>query len=193
MNPVTTDPLVSPATPAELAAWLRLDDDTDPVLQMLLNEATEIVRAYLGYDVSESPRQFTYTMNRWPVSGTDTYPNLSRRLSNYSRGIRLPWANLISVESVTVWGEVTTDFDTLGNVLAFNDVSTQYDSGSPALAIEYTAGYDVVPQQIITNIIRVAAFLYEHRGKCEVIDAIEQSGAGRALTPYRNPDVMVIM
>lgn len=193
MNPVTTDPLVSPATPAELATWLRLDDDGDPILQVMLNEATEIVRAYLGYDVSAEPRTFTYTLNRWPHSGTASYPNLSKSLSGYAHSIRLPWGNVQSVESVTVWGEASASFDTYGDILWFNDASTVYTSGSPALVAVYTSGYNPIPQQIVTSIIRVAAFLYEHRGACTVEDAINQSGVTIGLTPYRNPDIMVIM
>ena len=64
MRAYTNDPLVSPVTNQELADWLYLDDDTDPLLPVMTVTATQAVIDYLQRDLL--PRAWILTHEDWP-------------------------------------------------------------------------------------------------------------------------------
>jgi hypothetical protein len=189
----TADPLVAVGTVAELADWLRLDDDTDPVLPGLLLEATDMVRSHIGKELE--PREYVAEWQHWPMTGTPTHPNLSPQNITYLSRVKLPWTALLSVESVEVYGESAgyTAILPRGEVCLPRIVTLEEDCEDPAVRIEYTAGFNPVPDSIVQAVIRVAGYLFSKRGACETVDPIVESGAAQLLRPYRNAAVMGVL
>ncbi len=196
MTAQTNDPLQSPVTAQELADWLAPLDSADPLLDPMLLTATDAVIRRLGYDLLA--RDWTYTLWDWPVLGTPTSPSLSRQASELDRVIGLPYAKIISLDSVTSYGAAVT-----GTVARQDDVAlprgveryAHQTNDDPALVFEYRAGFgevDDVPNSIKTAIKQMAGFLYEHRGACSATDAMHKSGAAVMLIPWMRPSNLVV-
>lgn len=186
---VTVDPLISPAGAQDLIDWARLDSD-DPKIGASLLIATKLVTTFLSLEIL--PRTYTLTYEDWPIVGTVAGRGLSP--VNYANKTRvdLPYANAISITSVSVNGELlTTDdyrlikgrpdqiqFKTIG----YNDID------STAIEIVYVAGYGLtsasVPAPIIQAITMVAGYIHAHAGACNMGNAVRSSGASELLTPY---------
>lgn len=188
----TLGAIVSPVTNQELADWLALPDATDPSLPSLLVAATGSVIQWLGLDVLA--RDWTLTHDYWPTHGSVRLPTLSGQQGYYRREIDLPYANLISVASVSLYGVATTDFNAIGNtvVLDYNLYRTEVDgfNESPAIVVNYRAGFGEtaadIPGDIKTAITMLAAYNFEHRGGCDTANALVVSGAAQLLAPYRS-------
>ena len=190
------DPLQSPVTAQELADWLALDS-ADPLLNPMLLTATDAIIRRLGYDLLA--RDWKYTLWDWPVIGTPTSPSLSRQASDLDRVIELPYAKIISLDSVTSYGAAVT-----GTVARQDDVALPRGveryayqiNDDPALVFAYRAGFgeaaDDVPDSIKTAIKQIAGFLYEHRGACDAAGAMHKSGAAAMLTPWMRPNNVVV-
>lgn len=181
-------------TNSELADWLGVDD-TDPLLPIMATSATSLAIEYLQSELISRQRKTIYL--NWPTTGTNTAPSLSPSNISANRYIDLPYARLISVESVKLSGDVTSDYvevETLPAQLYFDTISYTHVNGVPDIEIEYTAGYgDIssVPAAIKTAVTMLAAYLYEHRGACDAMDALMQSGAAMALQPYKTSVVLM--
>lgn len=181
----TTDPVVSPATPQGLADWLRLDDDTDPVLPGLLDEATGIVIGYIQQEIL--PRNYVLTYEEWPTTVMSKWGDISKPYGRRDRDIELPYAGALDGQpTAEIYGQVEDI-----RVLSTRPVSvrlpsnTTTETGLPAIKIEYRAGYETPPSELVQAVIRVAGFLFAHRGVCSATDAITESGAARLLQPWR--------
>lgn len=184
MNAYTNDELVSPVSAQALADWLRLDDTSDPLLASMVLSATQCVIDYIQRDLM--PRDWQVTYHDWPKSRQGR--QLHYGWPGYQDGVELPYAQLISVDTVTVYGELlTADEYTVINELPakvrFKTITQQ--SNQPAVVVTYRAGFDSVPQAIKTAITMIAAFMHAHRGACEASQAITLSGAATLLHPYR--------
>lgn len=192
----TIDPIASPVTEQELADWLALPDATDPTLAPILKAATSSVIRWLGLDLLA--RDWTLTHNYWPTNGTMSSPSLSGQNGYYKREIGLPYANLLSVTDVALYGDLTTDYNVLGDtvVLDFNVYRTEVDgtNENPAIVISYSAGFGEtsadIPDDIKTAITMLAAYNYEHRGGCSAGNALTDSGAASMLTSYRDAGML---
>lgn len=164
---VTSDPLVAPVTAAELQSFMGLPAGQDTsIIDALILSATELFIGRHGIDVS--PRSYAYTIDRVPERQPGfTGVSVMSALADW--WITLPIGPVVSVDTVTVGGEVVTpDID-----LPTRRVCVR---GSGKVVIQYTAG--AVPgAQIKDGIKFLAAFLYEHRGSCEMGDARRKSGA----------------
>ena len=190
MTARTNDPLVSPVTNAEAADYIGVDD-TDPLLPGILLSATDAVIRAIQYDLE--PRDWTLTLWDWPIVGTRTRPNLSRPAYEFKREIKLPYAALISVTSVSAYGEAVTDFVQRETSIVFNRGlarETYANNEDPAIVVEYRAGFDPVPEPIRQAILMVAAFLFEHRGACDGQQALWRSGAKSLLVPWMKQAVV---
>lgn len=193
----TTDPIVSPVTQQELIDWLVLPL-ADPTLPKLLTSATGAVIRFLGLDLLA--RDWTLTHWDWPTSGTAALPTLSRQNGGPLREIVLPYANLLSVDNVEVYGEVTTDYIQRVDSIVLNPLdvtlSATGTNTDPALVVAYSAGYgadaDDVPEDIKQAILQLAAFNYEHRGSCDATQALVRSGARELLQPYQSAANLVV-
>lgn len=183
----TSTQLRSPVSTQELADWSRLDSN-DPTLIAALSIATNAVISFLKLDLLN--RAWVLRYKEWPKIGTTINCSISRNQSYYKEFINLPYANLRSIESVKINGELTTDYIVLdGNPasLQFSTVPV-YDNESYALEVNYTAGYGVsandVPQPIRTAIIMLASYISEHRGGCDMGNALDVSGAKLLIASY---------
>jgi uncharacterized phiE125 gp8 family phage protein len=189
---LTLEPVQSPVTPQEFASWLRLDDATDPNLQFILNAATEKSIAYTGRVFIE--QTITVQYDGYPGKGSSTLGLDALRPVPFE-WIDLPYPRLISVESV-----VTEDEDGTQTVIDPNDyrVDTRSEPGrlnfknsfpilntDQFLIVEYKAGYGEpgdVPYGIKLAIMKIGAYMYEHRGDC---DPAAQPDLFKDLNPYR--------
>lgn len=185
---VTADPLDPPVTPQDAAEWLDLDV-SDPILPRLIAAATEAVIGYIGKDLN--PREWVVTYWDWPAYGTKHIRNVGRDTGDNARVIPLPYAQLVSVESVTVYGEVATDYIARDDALVIDGYSQDGRNEDPALVVEYTAGFEVVPEAIQQAILALVGFNYEHRGSCDAMDAMKKSGAAELLTPWRKSELFI--
>jgi uncharacterized phiE125 gp8 family phage protein len=193
----TTDPIVAPVTQQELMDWLVLPL-ADPTLAQLLTAATGSVIRFLGLDLLE--RGWTLTHWDWPTSGTAALPTLSRQNGGPLREIVLPYANLLAVSSVEVYGEAVTNFIQRADSIVLEPLdvtlSATGTNTDPALVVAYSAGYGAtnadVPSDIKQAILQLAAFNYEHRGSCDATQALTKSGARELLQPYQSAANLVL-
>jgi len=193
----TTDPLVSPVTAQEVQDWLVLPG-AEPTIPALLKSATGAVIRFLGYDLLA--RDWTLTHWDWPTIGTSTSPSLSGQNGELQKEIKLPYANLLSISSVSLFGQTTTDFITRIESIVFDPyyVHSIYtgQNEDPAIVAQYRAGYgetaDDIPEDVKQAILQLAAFNFEHRGSCDATQALMKSGAREMLQPYVAPENVVI-
>jgi uncharacterized phiE125 gp8 family phage protein len=190
MRAYTNDPLQSPANEQSLADWLRLDDATDPLLRSCIILATQIAVDYLQRDLLA--RDWVVSYEQWPEAVTPRH-GVSQHYSKLLNRIEMPYAQLISVDTVTVYGEAVTEYraaDTLPATIKFTGwpvITSTVDE--PAIVITYRAGFGElptdVPEAIRSAIVMIAAYIYTHRGACEALEAIKMSGAAILLQPWR--------
>jgi len=184
----TADPLVSPVTVQEAVDWLALPA-SDSIIPALLLSATDAVINYIGKDLL--PREWVATYWDWPATGTFHARNVGRDTGNNARLISLPYAQLISVQAVTVYGEAATEFVARKDAIVIDGYAADGQNQDPALVIEYTAGFENVPEAIRQAILAYVGFTYEHRGSCEAADAMKRSGAAELLAPWRKGELFI--
>lgn len=188
MNIETNEPLVSPVFASELVRYARLDSD-DPMIDTVLLSATSAVFSFLKQDLTT--RTWTLTYKDWPIEGTtSTASSISRQNYAYRQRIELPYANLVSVESVTVNGEIVTDYQVIKGkpyMVEFDTIGYTQDDND-ALVVTYKAGFGDstadVPQAIRNAIMMTASYIHAHNGACDYTDALNASGAKQLLIPY---------
>ena len=177
------DPLELPVSASALADWLRLDDASDPVLIPALNIATQAVIDFIQRDLL--PRRWTVTYSDEAIYRRDLSPPVFT-----AHKIELPYTQLVSVQSVTAYGQTlaATDYKVIAgspaSIMLNDPLSTYYRADEAALHIAYTAGFDVVPEALKVCILTIAAYVYQMRGACGVDDAVRQSGAAAMLLPW---------
>jgi hypothetical protein len=118
---------------------------------------------------------------------------VSQYYSKLLNKIELPYAQLISVGTVTVHGEAVTEYraaDTLPATIKFTGWPVMTSTvDEPAIVITYRAGFGElstdVPEAIRSGIVIIAAYIYAHRGACEASEALKMSGAAILLQPWR--------
>lgn len=189
----TSDPIALPVSIQELVDWLVLPS-MDPTLLPILRSATEAVIQHLGYDLLA--RDWVLTHWDWPTIGTATRPTLSGQNGELAEEIALPFANLISVGVVEIFGVASTNFTARTESLVFNPLNLIYDEGQPSLVVNYRAGYGEdesdIPDSVKQAIIQAAAFNFENRGGCDAQDALKKSGAANLLQPHVKPSNVVL-
>lgn len=187
MNIETTDPLESPVFPSELVRYARLDSD-DPMIETVLLSATSAAFSFLKQDLTT--RTWTLTYRDWPSVGAPYYNQIYRRGYSLRHCIELPYTNLISVDSVLLGGEASTDYLINSGkpyMLEFDNFTAGSDDAN-AIEIIYKAGFGEstadVPQPIRNAIMMAAGYIHAHNGACDYNDALAMSGAKQLLTPY---------
>ena len=190
------EPVDPPVNSIELAEWLRLDDNSDPVLDRVLIMATASVIEYLQRELITRSRLLTF--KEWPECGTKT-SGLSRETATLAQTVELPYSYSAEILGVTVYGQVFTDYKLHNElapcVLEFCDIPYQFENcDDDAIQIQYDAGYgdyNLVPEQIKSAILMLAGYIYDKRGSCDMPSAIQDSGASQMLTPYMNHVITV--
>lgn len=131
---VYTDPVTEPVTLAQMKAWLRMDYDEEDAL------ITDLIT------VGRSAVERYCNISIVPVSLTVT--------ADWNGEWELPYGPVI--DDVTVTGG--TDMRVRGTL--FKALSYCGEQ----VVITYEAGYSVAPPDLVNDIKRVVAWLYEHRG-----------------------------
>lgn len=171
----TADPIVSPVTPAELAAFLSItySASDDALYNSFLLAATERCIAYTNQELLE--RTYLLRTDYTPMR-QDGLSGVGIMHSYQDWWINLPVTPVTSIIEVTVNGEITDDY--------FEDLDSRPARVEPnqygAITVEYLAGHETaasISPQLLLGIKMMAAYLYEHRGTCDVIEATHKSGA----------------
>ena len=181
-----TGDLVPVISRADLADYLRLDSPDDMLLQQICNASTQFMINRLKTELIARARVVTYP--NYPTIGSSSGRSLSRTRQQLKTEIALPFANVLSVESVTVFGAEVTDYKIKQTQPACIelDVIDVIDNDDAAIVINYTAGMgqrEDIPHDLKFAITMFAAYMYEHRG-CAMGDAFMNSGAGEMTMHY---------
>ena len=198
MTAKTNDALNPPVTEQELADFAALPTGDDPAVNGVLIAATSMVVRFLERDLVA--RDWVLTLWDWPYVGTRSFPEVSRRNSYLSREIALPFANLLSVDSVELYGQQVTNFIKRDDSIILPE-GAQFDrykdNTDPAIRVSYRAGYgestEDVPEAVRQAILMMVALMYETRGDCDASQALIRSGASEVLAPFVSPRKMAVM
>jgi hypothetical protein len=137
MRLIRTEEGAEVITLADAKEYLQVDFDTDDdLIERLITAARKYVEQYCGITIVNS----TYELN-W---------------HHYDYPAILPYGQVLTIESIKVDTE-TVDADTSVK----NGVV--YKVGN-LLEVEYTAGFDVVPDDLINAIYEVLKLMYDGRG-----------------------------
>ncbi len=184
---IVKTPFTDPAASTdELQAMLRLEGEysDEDVLNDLLMSATDYAQNYLGRSLTEQVlvRQFDP-------------PKMSAGLSAVAlkeRPVLLTYPPVQSVNRVYLvdnYGDETTvDSDDywLDDIKTPPELMITLRYWTGRLRIEYTAGYESVPEAIKRGVLLHAAHMWAYRGDvCSTEDAAKQSGAVAAYRTYR--------
>lgn len=175
--------LVNPIGPSDFADYLAIDYDAtlDAELSTYILTACEMAISYTNHELLSRVNLLSiHTDDRVKLQVVNDY-----FVSNTIKLARYP---VLSVDEVTINGDVTTEYTENLNMrpafiklTATGLIDTDY-------TVTYTAGYTTasdIPQTYIMAIKQLAAFLYDNRGDCTVSDAIKQSGAKLGLDLMR--------
>ena len=182
----TTDPLISPVDGATLADFIGDDYDPEygnPLIDQLNLAATQMCIKYTGMELLD--RDYTLTMDRMPERQSG-YFGVSILAALRAWWINLPVYPVIDISVITVGGDsVLADAEI---DLASTPARVRIPSaGLGDVVIQYKAGHadpDYIPPSILTGIMMLAAYLYEHRGACDATDAMHKSGAADMWAPH---------
>lgn len=154
-----TQPATEPVTLAQLRAQVVADGNADDALLLsYLITARELVEEWLGRALV--PRTVTAVFEEWPsMCGSRTIELL------------MPVSSVDAVTYTNAAGSVVawTDFvarQSQGGVMSVRPkAGTSWpDLGDdPVITLTATAGFDLVPEPIVTAIVQLAAYLYADR------------------------------
>ena len=171
----TTDPLISPVSPSDLADFLSVTYSSadDDLYNGFLLAATERCISYTGIELLE--REYKLKTDYYPQR-QDGFSGVGIMHSYQAWWINLPVYPVTEVSTVKVNDELVTDYfvdlESKPARVETNDIG--------AIEIEYVAGHATAAEispQLLLGIKMLAAYLYEHRGACNVSQAIVDSGA----------------
>jgi hypothetical protein len=189
---VATGALTPVITKSELADYLRLPDDADPLLQQICNASTQFIINRLKTELVSRARIVTYP--NYPTIGSTSSHSLSRSRQQLKTEILLPYANVIIVQEVKLYGVAITDYQIKQTQPATIelDVIDLIENDEPAIVIEYTAGLgsiEDIPADLKFAITMFAAYVYDNRG-CSMADAFMLSGANEMTRTYNTMPVV---
>lgn len=201
------DPTVEPVTAAELRTYVRAD------LGTLTNEEADLYIAQARSFLEETTglafvsQKWRLTYDSWPGyiepwwDGVREMP-VTELARGTPRALELPRYPLISVTDVKVYDEASTE--TAVNIAQTFDIDIEQRPGrlglkfgetwplatrpTNAVLIEYTAGFGTtaaeVPPTLRAAVLHLAAYLYDHRGECDMTGAYAKSGARDMVGTY---------
>jgi uncharacterized phiE125 gp8 family phage protein len=191
-----------PLTAAALAAWIGCST-SDPLLEPLIGAAADVCEKTLGvalltqtwrqkYDVVRAPDDWwdgvrdgptvnvhrlpnMFAFARWPVQSVthmkffanDDSETVADAASYFFSAVSRP--PMVGLRTGYTWPSI--DYRVLDSVEA------QFIAGY--------AGVGSIPAAIVNGIKAYAAFQYEHRGACDIDDALKNSGALGFWKPYK--------
>jgi hypothetical protein len=184
----TSDQLTPPVSATALANWIGLGEPTPEdvvILDGLIAAATQWFVDHCSHEVSAPAREYLLQWDRIPerqaaFSGLGYNPSLG------AYWVDLPRYPVIEVSEVTSNNEVvdpqfyTVDTDSRPCRLLITRNALGACQNIYPLKVTYSAGYAAaaqVPASITQGILMMCAYLYEHRGACDVGTAAVASGA----------------
>lgn len=194
-------PATEPVSLAEIKAELRIEGTAeDASLTLYIATAREYIEDVTGMAIGE--QEWKLTLDQWPSARDKWWDGVRQgalsEIAGPERELLLPRYPLKSVDEITV-------FDDGGNgqtvpVAPAFITDTQQRPGrlvlrrgavwpialqtANAIEIEYTCGFDPVPGPVKMAVLRMASYLYEHRGDCGGADAYTKSGASDMAGKY---------
>lgn len=188
MNAYPLSDVAIPIAITELAQYLAVDA-SDPVLPSVALSATDAIITHLERDLV--PRRWRLVVKEVPPQHPQlhsTFPNL--RTSGHHHGIRLISAFPGWVDLPFGALEVHSVKDKDGNPLEYKEdlfsrPARIFVETFEQFIVEYTAGFEHVPEAILEAVKALAAFMYEHRGHCEAGEALHRSGAAGMVKRWR--------
>jgi hypothetical protein len=97
--------------------------------------------------------------------------------------VELPYTRLLTIDSVEVSDVAFTAYE----LRRTNPARVYAYPQQGELTITYTAGWlpENVPNAIKQGVLMASAFLYEHRGSCDAMEALNRSGAAGIMQRYK--------
>lgn len=173
-----TEITVPGASLAELKALLRLPESAEGGSSEYPAQAGSDDTYLSGCLLTATQWAETY-LNRAIIRGTFQVLSQDSR-----RKVYLPYPPFVEIISV-----LDVDAESLDYELDTRPEIPTIEVDSCDFAVRYTAGYgetyEAVPRQIQEGILRLAAYLFEHRGNCPMEDALSGSGAKMILRTKR--------
>lgn len=144
---ITTDLGTEPVTPAEAKAWMAISFSTDDALiTELVKSARIALEKYTGLSFGAK------TIEAWVQidDGTDLY--------------QLPYGPVTAIDEIVedvAFGTPETltadeDYQLVANLVRFRITGL--------FKVTYTAGYETLPTDLKSDILRIVAWLYQNRG-----------------------------
>lgn len=207
-----TAPALEPISTNQLRTYLKVDDVTLPTIEAndLITQARDYIENKSGLALID--QVWRLSLDRWPGHIEPWWDGLRQMpVSELTRGsarpIFIPRFPLVTIDSITVYNEASVA--TSVSVASTFDVDTQQMPGRIALkfgqtwpiasrainAIEivYTAGYgetqNDVPATLQRAVLSFAAYLYDHRGECDLAEAYKKSGAESFVATYSSRSI----
>lgn len=199
---IATAPALEPVLAGDLATWIGVDA-TDPLLTPLAKGARDVCERHLGIalitqtwdqffdldygaepwwegvregpisEIQRLPKAFV--LARWPVASVTT-------VNFYDE---LDQATLAAVASYYVDKQARQPAIVLKDGFSWPSLIYRVRD---AVIVRFVAGFGAnatdVPDTLKNGIKALAAFQYEHRGECDVEEAIDKSGAAGFWSPY---------
>lgn len=171
----TSQPLVSPIATTELADFLSIEYDAadDALYSGFLLAAADQCIKYTNIELLQ--RTYTLRTDYFPQR-QDGFAGVGMMHAYRSWWINLPVFPVSSITSIKV-----NDVDAVDPLI---DLDSRPARVEPleigAIEIVYVAGHATAAEinpQLLLGIKMLAAYLYEHRGACDVGDATKASGA----------------
>ncbi len=136
---------------------------------------------YIDYTNNELlKRTYALRFDRFPER-QDGYAGLSAMSANQDWWITIPVWPVSAINSVTVDGEILIDDDDYSYDLNSKPSRLMLNQTlSPNIIIDYDAGYATagdIPPNATSGIQLLTAYLFDHRGACDVSNAAKESGA----------------
>lgn len=177
----TSDALVSPVTPQDLADFMSMEYNVadDALLNGFIFTACEMCISYANNEMLS--RSYTLKYDRYPSEG-QALGGVSPMSATAKAWITIPVSPVSAITSITIDDVAYTDFT---EDLQSKPARIIFDTMPPTgnIAINYTAGVATaaeVDPRLILGIKLLATYLYENRG-CEVTSAMTSSGARMAI------------
>ena len=208
-NRIETEPAVEPYDVADVIDFGKLPSTDTAIITELAKTARQYIEDMTGLAMINQSWKLTkdYWVKR-PMGG-DLWWDGIREGARADYGthsevasVEFPRHPLSSITSVAVYDQdgsstavtVGTTFDVDTNsipgrmALKFGKTWPIHLQPINSIEIVYVAGYGAsaadVPSPLITAIKMMAAYLYEHRGQCDVHDAYRKSGAAALADRY---------
>lgn len=178
----TSDLLVSPISTDEMANFLGLSLPLSVADGVLLDGLlVASCQYYIDYTNNELlTRTYSLRFDRFPERQSG-FSGLGAMGSNQDWWVTIPVWPVSIINSVTVDGEILTDGDDYSYDLNSKPSRLSLEQTlAPNIVIDYDAGYATaadIPPNALSGIQLLTAYLFDHRGACDVSNAAKESGA----------------